>query len=88
MIFAANSFDLFAQDDWRILPKLSLNLGFRYEYNGPFTEAHDRIANLDVANGFTGASVVLPRPIGSSRIARCIPIATISRRASASRGAR
>ena len=46
--FASNSFDLFAQDDWRILPKLSLNLGFRYEYNGPYTEAHDRIANLDV----------------------------------------
>ncbi len=49
----ANSFDLFAQDDWRILPKLSLNLGFRYEYNGPYTEEHDRIANLDVAEGFT-----------------------------------
>jgi trimeric autotransporter adhesin len=62
--FASNSFDLFAQDDWRILPKLSLNLGFRYEYNGPFTEGHDRIANLDVANGFTGASVVLPGQSG------------------------
>ena len=62
--FAANSFDLFAQDDWRILPKLSLNLGFRYEYNGPFTEGHDRIANLDVAEGFTGASVVLPGQAG------------------------
>jgi hypothetical protein len=62
--FASNSFDLFAQDDWRILPKLSLNLGFRYEYNGPFTEAHDRIANLDVANGFTGASVVIPGQSG------------------------
>ncbi len=62
--FASNSFDLFAQDDWRILPKLSLNLGFRYEYNGPYTEAHNRIANLDVANGFTGASVVLPGQSG------------------------
>ena len=62
--FAANSFDLFAQDDWRIRPTLSLNLGFRYEYNGPFTEAHDRIANLDVATGFTGASVVLPGQSG------------------------
>lgn len=62
--FASNSFDLFAQDDWRILPKLSLNLGFRYEYNGPYTEAHDRIANLDVANGFTGATVVLPGESG------------------------
>jgi hypothetical protein len=62
--FAANSFDLFAQDDWRIRPTLSLNLGFRYEYNGPFTEAHDRIANLDVATGFTGASLVLPGQSG------------------------
>ncbi len=62
--FASNSFDLFAQDDWRIRPKLSLNLGFRYEYNGPFTEAHDRIANLDVSNGFTGASVLLPGQSG------------------------
>jgi trimeric autotransporter adhesin len=62
--FASNSFDLFAQDDWRILPKLSLNLGFRYEYNGPFTEGHDRIANLDVAQGFTAASVVLPGQSG------------------------
>jgi hypothetical protein len=62
--FASNSFDLFAQDDWRILPKLSLNLGFRYEYNGPYTEEHNRIANLDVANGFTGASVVLPGESG------------------------
>lgn len=62
--FAANSFDLFVQDDWRILPKLSLNLGFRYEYNGPYTEGHDRIANLDVATGFTGASVVLPGQAG------------------------
>ncbi|HEX4379878.1 MAG TPA: TonB-dependent receptor, partial [Candidatus Acidoferrum sp.] len=62
--FASNSFDLFAQDDWRILPKLSLNLGFRYEYNGPFTESDNRIANLDVANNFTGASVVLPGQSG------------------------
>jgi hypothetical protein len=58
--FRSNSFDLFAQDDWRILPKLSLNLGFRYEYNGPYTEAHNQIANLDVAPGFTAATPVLP----------------------------
>jgi len=62
--FASNSFDLFVQDDWRILPKLSLNLGVRYEYNGPFTEGHDRIANLDVGEGFTSASVVLPGQSG------------------------
>ena len=63
--FRANSFDLFVQDDWRILPKLSLNLGFRYEYNGPYTEAQNHIANLDVAPGFTGAVPVLPGQTGS-----------------------
>jgi trimeric autotransporter adhesin len=63
--FRSNAFDLFAQDDWRILPKLSLNLGFRYEYNGPYTEAHNRIANLDVASGFTAATPVLPGATGA-----------------------
>jgi hypothetical protein len=63
--FRSNTFDLFAQDDWRIFPKLSLNLGFRYEYNGPFTEGHNRIANLDVAPGFTAAAPVLPGTAGA-----------------------
>jgi len=63
--FRANSFDLFVQDDWRILPKLSLNLGFRYEYNGPYTEASNHIANLDVAPGFTAAAPVLPGDAGA-----------------------
>jgi hypothetical protein len=62
--FRANSFDLFAQDDWRLRPSLSLNLGLRYEYNGPYTEAHNRIANLDVAPGFSGAVAVLPGRVG------------------------
>jgi len=58
--FRANSFDFFAQDDWRILSKLSLNLGLRYEYNGPYTEAQDRIANLQVGPGFAAAVPVVP----------------------------
>jgi hypothetical protein len=47
--FRQNSSDLFVQDDWRIFANLSLNLGVRYEYVGPFTEADNRIVNLDVA---------------------------------------
>ena len=58
--FRANSFDFFAQDDWRILSKLSLNLGLRYEYNGPYTEAQDRVANLQVGPGFATAVPVVP----------------------------
>ena len=54
--FRANSFDGYAQDDWRVLPNLSLNLGVRYEYNGPFVETGNQIANLDV--NFNPQSVI------------------------------
>jgi len=63
--FRANSFDVYAQDDFRFRPSLSFNLGLRYEYNGPYTEAHNQIANLDVATGFAGAGAVLPGQSGS-----------------------
>jgi outer membrane receptor protein involved in Fe transport len=62
--FRSNSFDLYAQNDWRVRANLSLNLGIRYEYNGPYTESDNRIANLDVAPNFTGAAVVLPGQTG------------------------
>lgn len=63
--FRANAFDLFVQDDWRVLPKLTLNLGLRYEYNGPYTEAHNRMVNLDVAPGFTAVAPVEPGQTGA-----------------------
>jgi hypothetical protein len=62
--FRANSYDLFAQDDWRIRANLTLNLGLRYEYNGPYTEAKNQIANLDVAPNFTAAVPVQPGQVG------------------------
>jgi hypothetical protein len=46
--FSANALDFYVQDDWRVLANLSVNLGLRYEYSGPYTEAENRIANLDV----------------------------------------
>src|SRR4029077_2155607 len=58
--FRANSFDVYVQDDFRFRPSLSFNLGLRYEYNGPYTEARDQIANLNVGNGFTSAQPVIP----------------------------
>jgi hypothetical protein len=32
----------FIQDDWRATPKLTLNLGFRWDYESPFTERYNQ----------------------------------------------
>ena len=37
----------FAQDSWKISPKLTLLLGIRYDLYTPFTEAHNHISNFD-----------------------------------------
>ena len=58
--FRANSYDFFVQDDWRYRSNLSFNLGLRYEYNGPYTEAQNQVANLIVGSGFANAQLVVP----------------------------
>ena len=52
-------YDLYLVDDWRTLPTLTINAGLRWEYGAPMTEVHGRLANLDVASGFTAVSPVL-----------------------------
>ncbi|MCI0418824.1 MAG: carboxypeptidase regulatory-like domain-containing protein [Acidobacteria bacterium] len=41
----------FLQDDWKISPKLTLNLGLRHEFNGQPLEKFDRIGSFDLATG-------------------------------------
>lgn len=62
--FFANSYDFFGVDDWRARSNLTLELGLRYEYIGPYQEAHDRIVNLDAAPGFTAVAPVYPGTVG------------------------
>jgi len=37
----------FFQDDWRVSPNLTLNLGLRYEYTTPIREDHNLLGNFD-----------------------------------------
>jgi hypothetical protein len=45
--FLWKSTSVFAQDDWRLTPRLMINLGLRYSYTSPFKEANGLIANFD-----------------------------------------
>ena len=57
--FRQSVYDLYFTDDWRMLPELTINAGMRWDYGAPMTELFGRLANLDVAPGFTNVAPVL-----------------------------
>jgi hypothetical protein len=65
------SSDVYVNDDWRLLPTMTINAGVRWEYDSPFTESSGHLANLDVAPGFAAVAPVLATdPVGALTSAR------------------
>ena len=49
----ANDFSAFFQDDWKVSPRLTLNLGMRYEYFGLTTETDGHFIGFDPSKAVT-----------------------------------
>lgn len=47
-----NSVGFYAQDDWKIKPRFTLNYGLRYEVNGTMRDTNNVEAKFDPARGF------------------------------------
>lgn len=58
--FRGTVMSAYLQDDWRVSPGFTLNLGVRYEVLRPLREKYGRIANLDIAPGFLAVAPVTP----------------------------
>jgi len=58
--FQSGGYGLFAQDDWKPRPNLTLNIGLRYEYFQVLKEKNNQIANFifGPGGGLTGSKVV------------------------------
>jgi hypothetical protein len=52
----------YAQDDWRVNQRLTLNLGLRYELGTPEWEANNELANFDPATSPTTRTLITASP--------------------------
>ncbi|MCL4401568.1 MAG: TonB-dependent receptor, partial [Acidobacteria bacterium] len=58
--FRGSAYSLFANNDWRIRTNFSIVFGLRWDYTAPMTELYGRLANLDIAPGFSAVTPVQP----------------------------
>ena len=67
-----DAYSFYAQDDWKVSSKLTVNIGIRYEVTSPIGEKFGRQAHLDVF-GHDHAQPTLVIPWAKTRTRRCRP---------------
>jgi hypothetical protein len=45
-------YDIYATDQWRLTPRISLSIGVRWDYQAPTTELYGRLATIDLPGNF------------------------------------
>jgi hypothetical protein len=46
-----NAFSIYVQDEWKAMPRLTLTLGLRYDYEAPFSAANHQFMTLNFETG-------------------------------------
>ena len=62
-----NSWGGFIQDDFRLNPRLTLNVGVRYDYNGVIKERDNLLGNFDPGVGLQQVGINIDRPYEPDR---------------------
>lgn len=57
--FRETVYSAYFNDDWRVLPILTINAGVRWDFTAPMTELFGRLVNIDAASGFKAVAPVL-----------------------------